>query len=401
MLRWGVVGVKGIGQYHLRAAHSHPQIRVTAVADLDAEAAEAAARSTGARAYTDHRDLLAAGEVDVVSVAVPHAALAPIAADCLRAGCHVLVEKPLARHTDEAAELLRLAQAHRRRIAVAYQYRTYATPLLLKQVIESGQIGQVQQVIWTWNEFRPHAYYARAGWRASWEGAGGGLLMNQISHDVDLLRWLVGDVESVSAHVANHTHATPLDDALAAALRFRNGALGVISAAINSSGAHNTRQIIGTHGLIVIPNAKPLAHNPNDRILIGRYAQPNTEAVTALSGDHGQIPVMWRTLYSRPSRRWERWAKRIRRLRLPSAPVQPASGHGRIVWDMAEANIEDRAPLVTGEDAYRTLDVINALLLAALDQRTVSLPLDPQVYRPVYEALVRGERTLTRGVDLC
>lgn len=399
MLRWGVIGVKGIGQAHLRAAQAHPEVQVVAAADLDGEAAEAAARSSGARAYTDHREMLAAGGIDVVSVAVPHAALAPLAADCLRAGCHVLVEKPLARHVHEAAELLELAQARGLRIAVAYQYRTYATPTLLKALIDSGEIGQVQQIVWAWNEFRPHAYYARAGWRASWEGAGGGLLMNQISHDVDLLRWLVGDVESVSAHLANQIHATPLEDALAASLRFKNGALGAISASINSPAAHNQRQIIGTHGMIVIPDAKPLAHNPDDRILIGRYAQPNTAAVTALRGEHEQISLTWRTLHSRPFRRdWASWSKRVRRrLGLRAAPSAPTSGHRRIVWDMVEAITQGRAPLVAGEDAYRTLETLNALLLAGLERRVVSLPLAPQDYLPVYDALVRGERGIARG----
>lgn len=197
MIRTAVIGCGDISALHFAAIDAMPEVELVAVCDPDPGRRETAAAAHGVPGFADHRALLAEIRPDVVHVATPHATHAAIAIDALDAGADVLLEKPLAHSREAGRRLVAAAEASRGRLGVCYQNR-YNTPVVaMRQLLDSGALGSVLGANATVMWHRDAAYYADRPWRARWSTAGGGLLMNQAIHTVDLLQWLLGDVTAV------------------------------------------------------------------------------------------------------------------------------------------------------------------------------------------------------------
>lgn len=391
-IRYGVIGLNGIGHYHLRHACRHPDVAVTALVDVNEALVEERAAEINAQAFTDYRAMLAADVVDAVSIATPHYLLAPIGLAALETGVHIFVEKPFAIRVSDADAMIATAQANRCKIAVAYQYRTYQTPKKLKQIIENGALGNLARVLWTWLEFRPESYYQRAEWRSSYAQAGGGILMNQVSHDLDLICWLVGQPVSVSAMMGNQLHRAPIEDIVCVNMQFANGAFGTFQAAINQPRGYSVRQIAGDKGVLVLQNVQSLAHNAPDDILHGRYTDPLAHLNVTLHGHHDQPPVQWQLLTTKKPG-FSKLSSRIwRRLR----PQPPTSGHGALFDDFIAAIQTNSEPLVNGAAAAPTVELINAIILAAMRGKTITLPIDRQEYDELFAQLREGTISVPR-----
>jgi predicted dehydrogenase len=394
MLRYGVIGIKGIGQYHIKWALRHPNVRLTALVDTDADAVHEAAIAHGTWAFTDYQTMLAAEIVDAVSIALPHHLLATVGLLCLRHGLHILVEKPFALTASLAAEMLHEARTRSLQIGAVYQYRTHATMQMLERLISEGVVGRVRQVLWVRQSFRSNEYYRQSAWRSMWRGAGGGLLMNQISHDIDLLCWLFGKPLTVTAMLGNQLHDTPLDDVLGAVIAFENGVLVTLHASLNHPHIGDVCQIIGDQGMIVLPNAQPLAHDPDDRLAVGRYEYPLTEAVDSIYDPHYQPTLTWRHIQTRS--RWQRVAGRVRELISPDKSAVPSTGHGAVLFQFVDAVLNGSTPMVSGAEALQTLECINALIMAAVTGKTIHLPFDHAAYDAVFKKLSEGEEHILR-----
>ena len=232
-VRYGIVGIKGVGSQHVSLAQAHEKVELTALVDVDAEFVTKQAEEFGVRGFTDYREMLDAGVVDAVSIATPHYLHSIIGLACLNAGVHVFTEKPLANRVSEADAMIQTAQAKDLQICVGHQYRTYRTPLTMNNLIETGKIGGIMCILWTWIEFRPESYYARDIWRGTWRHAGGGALLNQTSHDFDLICWLIGESVQVSAMIGSQLHQIEVEDVVCANVLFANGAYGSIQLTIN------------------------------------------------------------------------------------------------------------------------------------------------------------------------
>jgi predicted dehydrogenase len=397
-LRYAVIGIQGVGRHHIRAARAHPQVELTALVDADAPALHSQAAELGVHSFTDHRDLLAAGLADAVSIATPHQYLAPIGLDCLAAGLHILVEKPFATRVAEARAMNELAEQRGLQIGVAYQYRTFAPWPRLKEILESGALGKVQQGVWRWAEFRPEAYYAASSWRATWQGSGGGILMNQVSHDLDLLCWLLGPPVGVTARIANQLHQAKIEDAVTATIEFAQGLQVAFQATINQPDAASIRLLSGDRGLVVLPGALGPAGDVTE-ILLGLYDQPTALAMRSLLGGHDQPVIRWQRMggltprqriRKLPGLKWLLdWSSRFR-------PVQWESGHRATFASFVQAALGEGQPLVSGREAEQTLELINGMILSSFLGRWVDFPLDAQEYDDLFDALRRGEQEAPR-----
>jgi len=149
-VRYGVIGIKGRGKAHIRAARQNERVELTALADINEELVKEKSAHLRVRGFTDYRTLLHAGMVDAVSIATPHDALGPIGLDCLKAGVHVFVEKPFAIRVSEADAMIETAKENNLKIAVGFQHRFFRTSRTLKDLIDRGAIGKLMQVLWTW-----------------------------------------------------------------------------------------------------------------------------------------------------------------------------------------------------------------------------------------------------------
>ncbi len=228
-IRMAVVGCGRIAGRHFDAFEAHAaDCEVVAVCDSDPAALEAAVAGTGARGFASLDELLAGSDADVVVLATPSGLHAAQAIRAAEAGRHVVTEKPMATRWQDGKAMVTACDAADVRLFVVKQNRRNATVQLLKRAIEGGRFGRIHMVtvnvFWT----RPQAYYDSAAWRGTWE-FDGGAFMNQASHYVDLLDWLVGPVESVQAFTATLSRQIEVEDTGVLAIRWRSGALGTMA----------------------------------------------------------------------------------------------------------------------------------------------------------------------------
>ena len=372
-IRFGVIGIKGAGRAHIEAIRQIPEAELIAISEVDTAAAKQLGQELRVRTFTDHQAMLTAGVCDAVCIATPHYLHAPMSLDCLQAGMHVLVEKPIACTVKEADRMVTLARKKGLKLGIGHQYRTYSTPRTMKRLIDDGQIGDIIRVLWTWIDLRPEAYYDRDVWRSTWRHAGGGVLMNQTSHDLDLLCWMVGDPVEVCAMMGNWGHRAEIEDLVCANVRFANGALGVLQLSIVNPNGYSVRQISGDTGILAIQDVKSLSSDGLDTILHGTYARPVWEVLRD-GGMVEQGSVTWRNV----------------------EPVHGETGHLAIVRYFVNAILNDSEPLVNGEEGRKTLELINAIILSALRKKVVEFPVNRDEYEELMEELKHNRTRVPR-----
>ena len=228
-IRFALVGCGRISGKHFDAIEQHSaHAELTAVCDTDRTALKAAQERTGAKGYARLEDLLAAGGVDAVILATPSGLHAEQAIRVAHAGMHVVSEKPMATRWSEAQQMVRVCDECDVRLFIVKQNRRNATLQLVKRAIDKGRFGRIYMA--TLNVFwsRPQSYYDSAKWRGTWE-FDGGAFMNQASHYIDLLDWLIGPVASVHAFTGTLARNIQVEDTGVANIRWRSGALGSVS----------------------------------------------------------------------------------------------------------------------------------------------------------------------------
>lgn len=224
-LRCGVIGLNGIGGRHAQALAAMDRVDLVAVADLRDDLRGSFAEKFGATGFADYQEMVKTCDLDAVVIGTPHFLHAPMSLFCLEAGLHVFVEKPVAMTVSEADQVIDLATAKDLKLAVGHNYRTFPGNRAMKKLIDEGALGDIHRVLWQWLETRPETYYDRDMWRCTWAQAGGGVLMNQVSHDIDLICWLLGEPVAVSAMIENWGHKAEIEDAAIANIQFKSGAL--------------------------------------------------------------------------------------------------------------------------------------------------------------------------------
>jgi len=227
--RFALVGCGRIAQNHFGAFEQfRDRAELVAVCDIDPAALSAATKRTGAKGYSSLTDLLAASDADIVVLSTPSGLHPEQAIQVAAAGRHVMTEKPMATRWEDGKRMVQACDNAGVRLFVVKQNRFNATLQLLKRAVEKGRFGRIYMVtvnvFWT----RPQSYYDSAKWRGTWE-FDGGAFMNQASHYVDLLDWLVGPVESIHAYTATLARNIEVEDTGVASIRWRAGALGTIN----------------------------------------------------------------------------------------------------------------------------------------------------------------------------
>nr|WP_274636801.1 Gfo/Idh/MocA family oxidoreductase [Microbacterium bovistercoris] len=239
-VRAAVIGCGDISALHVAAIAATADAELVAVCDTDPARADAASARHHVPGFGDHRALFDQARPDVVHVCTPHAAHAAIVIDALERGIHVIVEKPIARDPAQAAEIVAAAERSSAKIAVCFQNR-YNTPVqAAHELLRSGRAGRIlggaATVLW----HRTPEYYAAAPWRGTWAGGGGGMLMNQAIHTLDLLQWLIGPVTEIAGTAARRALPIEVEDTAEMTLTHVGGAHSVFYATV----AHATNEPI-------------------------------------------------------------------------------------------------------------------------------------------------------------
>jgi UDP-N-acetyl-2-amino-2-deoxyglucuronate dehydrogenase len=229
-IRVALVGCGRIAQRHLEAIEAHRErLELTAVCDTDRAALEAAVARTGVRGFASLSTLLSQSDADVVVLCTPSGQHSAQTVQIAAAGRHVITEKPMATRWADGKRMVEACDAANVRLFVVKQNRRNATLQLLKQAVDQKRFGRIYMVNLNVFWSRPQSYYDGAKWRGTWE-FDGGALMNQASHYVDLVDWLIGPVESVQAYTATLARNIQVEDTAVVGIRWRSGALGSINA---------------------------------------------------------------------------------------------------------------------------------------------------------------------------
>jgi UDP-N-acetyl-2-amino-2-deoxyglucuronate dehydrogenase len=355
-LKVAVIGLKGIGRTHLSAIASVPEVRLTAVCDVLEDVAAAAAAEHGVPHYADLDRLLADADVEAVSLGTPHHLHAPQAVRALEAGKHVLTEKPMARTARECDAMIEAARKACRKLGVHHQYRTTPPHMHARKLVDAGEIGPVLRVLWSSNGVRTQAYYDSDAWRGRWETEGGGVLINQTVHDLDLLCWLCGTPAEVSGMVGRLSHRTEVEDIACAAIRFANGGLCSFQVSITDSPGGQLKEIAGDRATLQIGKT----------LTLKRPATSVRDFVSTCPEMWGKNPAEAEEIEPEP---------------------REVTGHAYIFQDFAHAVREDREPFVSGEQGRWAVELVNGILMSHVLGRRVLLPVDRDEYDRVLEGL--------------
>ena len=363
-LRIGLIGgAASIVPTHLKALEQLPWAEIVGMADINMEGLRARTDQIGCPAFGDHREMLEALRPDLAVVVTPHPFHAPIALDCFAAGTHVLVEKPIAVEPAEADRMIAAADAAGRILAVNFQQRFRPVIERARALIEEGAIGPIVRTLCVEPWYRSAAYYRTAAWRGTWQGEGGGVLLNQAPHTIDLLCHLAGLPAKVWGWTRTQCHAIECEDSAQAMLEYPNGAPGYLYMSTVEAGAKGRVQVVGDLGALEVMGS---------RLTITRF-EPGLRRHMAESTEMFGAPTVETEVVEIPG---------------------DAGGHRAVYQDLYEAIREGRQPRTNGREALMSLELANAVILSNYEERAVKLPLDREAYARLLAELRAGQPTV-------
>lgn len=344
-VRFGIIGCGMIANFHAAALKDSANTELIGCVSRSSEKSREFAEKHGCRVFESLDSMLSDPEIDAVSICSPSGAHLDPAIDAARAGRHVVVEKPLEVTTERCDQIIRACEAAGVKLGVTFQSRFYRSSQLLKTAIDSSRFGRITlgdaYVKW----FRSQAYYDSGAWRGTWALDGGGALMNQAIHSVDLLLWFMGPVRQVSAMVDTATHERiEVEDVAVATLKFENGALGVIEATTTAyPGALKKIEICGSGGSVVLEEEDLIQWQFAEQQPIDDEIRQQMQGQTKTGGGAAD----------------------------PSAIGH--HGHQMFFEDFANAIETNGRPLIDGHEGRLSVEVIEAIYLSAREGRVVSL----------------------------
>jgi predicted dehydrogenase len=358
-VRLGVVGLGNMGSGHIKAHLPQlPRIELAAVCDLD----EARMTPYEVPHFTKSEDMIRSGLIDAILICTPHYFHTTIGIDAMDNGLHTLVEKPISVHKADAE---RLVAAHRPGLVFAAMFNQRTDPRYqkMKELVESGELGEIRRASWTITDwFRTAAYYSSGGWRATWGGEGGGVLLNQCPHNLDLYQWILGMPAKVTAHLGlGRFHDIEVEDQVTAFLEHPNGATAVFTTTTGEAPGTNRLEIAGDRGKVVLEDGKITFHRT--RVSVQEFCDTDP-------GSFSQ-PEVWKI----------------------EVPVRGGGDqHVGILRNFADAILDGTELIAPAAEGTASVELANAMILSGLENRTVSLPLDGSEYEAVLTALIHGSR---------
>lgn len=313
-VRFAVVGCGGISSSHFIGIERAPEAELAAVCDADGARAEEYGAQYGVRAYSDYRQLLEDPDIEVVCLCTPSGLHAEQTIQAAEAGKHVVSEKPLAIRLQDAERMIEACDKSGVKLTTIFPRRMSPSSRFVKKLLEDGQLGKLSLCSGYVKFYRDQAYYDSAGWRGTWAMDGGGAMMNQGIHTVDLLQWFAGPVRSLHGYASNVLRDIEVEDTAVVSLQFQSGALGSIEATTTA------------------------------------YKQPDHRVV--LHGDKGTVVLTGDTITT-----LDLVGESISIPEFEPFQVVP-DGHATQLRDMALAVLHDRQPAVTGRDAKHSLEII-------------------------------------------
>ena len=356
-MRTALIGCGKVGQIHAAALRELPESEFVAVCDRDGARAAAFAERYGVRAYTDVATLLKDAAPQAIVVCTPHPLHAEPVIQAARAGVSALVEKPLAASLADCDAMLAAARSAGTRLGVISQRRMYEAVRRMKAAIDAGKIGKPVLGVFSMFSWRDQAYYQSDPWRGKWATEGGGVLVNQSPHQLDLLQWFMGEIDEITGDWANLNHPyIEVEDTALAMIRFKNGGLGsVVTSLSQRPGIYTKVHIHGSNGASV---GVETDRGATFVAGVSEIAEPPLNDLWTIPGEEALLPSFQAEDRAR------------------FAEVNATRHyHALQIQDFLQAVRDDRPPLVTGEEGRIVVAMFTAIYRSRRERRPIKFPL--------------------------
>ncbi|MDR2046429.1 MAG: Gfo/Idh/MocA family oxidoreductase [Clostridiales bacterium] len=378
-VRYGIIGIGKMGHNHalrLKAGLDRNAV-LTAVCDISEERRNwAKEKLKDVKIFSDYKDLLDCPEVDAAVVATPHYAHPGIVMDALNAGKHALSEKPAGVYTKAVRELNALAEKKSGQVfGIMYNQRTNPLYKKAKEIIDGGGLGELKRINWIiTNWYRPQAYYDQGGWRGTWEGEGGGVLINQCPHQLDLFQWLGGMPEKLKCYLkVGVNRRINVENDVTFYTRYKNGASGIFVTSTHDFPGTNRLEIDGDGGKLVIEQ-----NLLSERLVFDRLKVGEKEFSAANKAFMPRIPS-------------ERTVKRATMLQ-NAVRLGLVGQHINIFRNFSRAVLFGEKLIAPGAEGINGLTLSNAAYLSGWTGREISLPIDEDEFLSELNKRIESEK---------
>ena len=370
-VRIGIVGLGNMGRHHAGYLHrgTVKRAELRAVCTTAPQKVEA---FQPVKSFSDPEELLRSGKIDAVIIATPHYQHTSLGISALKAGLHVMVEKPISAHKADAERLIACSREHPGQVfAGMFQLRCEPRYLRLRHLIENGDLGTLERINWIITDwYRTEAYYTSGGWRATWKGEGGGVLLNQCLHQLDVLQWMCGMPARVRSFAKlGRYHDIEVEDSVTAYFELPNGADGVFVSSTGEAPGSNRLELAGTRGKAVLEN---------DRLRFVRNQECMRE-FSRRSASGFLKPEVWNC-------------------EIPFGDG-PESPHALLMQNFVNAVLDGESLIAPGAEGLNSVELANAMLYSGLVDRTIELPLDGAAYEAKLQRLIADSKFEKKVVE--
>ncbi len=364
-VRLGVIGCGGMAKSHMNYFKDIPNLEFTAAADSFADNLKSVVDTYGVKGFESGHDLIKSGLVDAILIVTPHYFHPEYAIAGFENGLHVMTEKPVAVTAKAAKQMNDAADAHPHLLYGAmFQMRMRPDFRFIKQAMVDGTLGDFRRFTWIGTDwFRSQAYYDSGSWRATWKGEGGGVLLNQCPHDIDMLYWLFGLPKRITANITlGKYHNIEVEDDVSAIWEYENGATGVFVV--------NTSEKLGVKHIEVVGDRGRIEGQPDGSLKMATMNMSADEAIK--NGEMWSIPGFARTDFN------------VTPSKLEGGP------HQATLTAFLDAIVADDASkiLAPGRDGLGSLELINAMIMSGVTGKPVDLPTDHDAYEALMAELI-------------
>ena len=372
-VRIGIIGMGNMGRFHANDLLDGkvPRGELAAVGSTSPHKLEEY-KEKGVQIFGSGEEMIASGAIDALLIATPHYQHTSLGVAALDAGLHIMVEKPISAHKADAERLIAAAAARPDQVFGAmFQLRVEPRYQKIRELVQGGELGDLVRVLWIMTDwFRSEAYFQSGGWRATWKGEGGGVLLNQCLHQLDAMQWITGMPSKVRSHVGiGRWHDIEVEDDVTCYMEFANGASGAFITSSGETPGSNRFEIAGTKGRLILEN---------DRLTLTRNAVPSDEwCKTSKIG------------FQKPE-------TTVEEIPIPSADA----AHATLMTNFVNAILDGEALIAPGVEGLGSVELANVMVYSGLLNESVDLPMDGAAWEVKLNELIANSTHEKKVVEV-
>ena len=372
-VRIGIIGMGNMGRFHANDLLDGkvPRGELAAVGSTSPHKLEEY-KEKGVQIFGSGEEMIASGVIDALLIATPHYQHTSLGVAALEAGLHIMVEKPISAHKADAERLIAAAAARPDQVFGAmFQLRVEPRYQKIRELVQGGELGDLVRVLWIMTDwFRSEAYFQSGGWRATWKGEGGGVLLNQCLHQLDAMQWITGMPSKVRSHVGiGRWHDIEVEDDVTCYMEFANGASGAFITSSGETPGSNRFEIAGTKGRLILEN---------DTLTFTRNAVPSDEwCKTSKIG------------FQKPE-------TTVEEIPIPGADAP----HATLMTNFVNAILDGEALIAPGPEGLGSVELANVMVYSGLKDEPVDLPMDGAAWEAELNVLISNSTHEKKVVEI-